>query len=203
MLSLFVNKLLSGAIQIIIFSIVPFIWWFFMARRSISFFQWIGLKKFGKWDKKIWYFVIIVVAGFMGVSVFILSMLKGVETATSEFSGMGVRALPAAFVYAFFNTALSEEILFRGFLLKRLSNKFGFSAANIIQSLLFGLLHGVMFISLVGTFKAFLVLVFTGAIGWCIGYANEQKANGSILPSWTIHGIANMFSAVVSIFSII
>lgn len=203
MVNLVLNKLFSGVWQIIIFSFIPFIWWFFTARRSMSFFNWLGIKKIGKSDKGLWYFVIFIVTLFMGVSVFILSMLSGVETAASEFSGLGVRALPAAFVYAFLNTALSEEILFRGFLLKRLSSKFGFIAGNIIQSLLFGLLHGIMFISLVGTLKAVLVIVFTGAIGWFIGYVNEQKANGSIIPSWMIHGIANLFSAVVSIFSII
>lgn len=36
-----------------------------------------------------------------------------------------------------------------------------------------------------------------------MGYVNEKKANGSIVPSWIIHGIANLFSAIITMFSII
>ena len=39
-------------------------------------------------------------------------------------------------------TGLSEEILFRGFLGKRLIAKFGFAVGNVVQGLLFGTLHG-------------------------------------------------------------
>lgn len=109
------------------------------------------------------------------------------ETATSEFTGLGAAALPAIVVYAAFNTAFPEELLFRGFLLKRLSNKFGFHVANFIQAFLFGLLHGVMFFTLAGVVKAVLIIAFTGAIAWFMGYVNEKCANGSIIPSWIIH----------------
>ena len=49
-------------------------------------------------------------------------MIKGIETATSEFTGLGIMAIPAIVVYAAFNTAFPEELLFRGFLLKRLTH---------------------------------------------------------------------------------
>lgn len=55
-----------------------------------------------------------------------------------------ISALQAILVYAVLNTALPEEILFRGFLLKRISAKFGKNVGNFIQSLLFGIIHGVM-----------------------------------------------------------
>ncbi len=122
------------------------------------------------------------------------------ETATSDFSGLGAAAIPAILIYAILNTALSEEILFRGFLLKRISNKIGFTVGNIIQATLFGLLHGVMFYSAVGIVKALIVIVFTGGIGWCMGYTNEKTAGGSILPSWCIHALANVFSGICSAF---
>jgi hypothetical protein len=56
-----------------------------------------------------------VMAGFLLLSMGILEMMRGVGTAASEFAGRGGRVLPAAFVYAFLNTALPEEILFEGF----------------------------------------------------------------------------------------
>lgn len=139
---------------------------------------------------------------FVALSVMLLAMLSGVTTATSVFHGLGLVALPAALVYAFFNTALSEEILFRGFLLKRLSSKFGFAVGNGVQSVLFGLLHGVMFVPVVGVVKALIIIVFTSAIGWCMGYVNEKLAGGSIIPSWLIHALANTFSSLLALFSI-
>ena len=77
-------------------------------------------------------------------------------------------------------TSLPEEIFFRGFLLKRLSNKFGFKIANVIQSIIFGLLHGIMFFSLVGIVKATIIILLTVIVAYAMGYINEKKANGSM-----------------------
>ena len=123
--------------------------------------------------------------------------------ATSEFKGLGISALLPALIYAIFNTSLPEEIFFRGFLLKRLSNKFGFRVANVIQSTIFGLLHGIMFFSLVGIVKAMIIILLTGIIAYAMGYVNEKKANGSILPSWFIHALSNIFASIIAMFSII
>ena len=59
-----------------------------------------------------------------------------------------------------------------------------------------------MFISMTGVVKAVIITVFTAAIAWFIGYINEKKANGSIIPGWIIHAIANIFSAMCAAFSI-
>lgn len=203
-MELLLSKIAGSIIQIAVFTAIPLIWWIISARKQTSFFHWIGLKGVRNAKKGLLYkWMGITAAAFIFLSLFILSMVSGVKTATSVFHGLGVSALPAAIVYAFFNTALPEEILFRGFLLKRLSGKFGFKTGNILQSILFGALHGIMFISLTGTLKAMLIVLFTGAIGWCMGYLNEKQAEGSILPGWLIHGIANTFSAAISLFSII
>ena len=143
------------------------------------------------------------IAAFTVISAGILYSLKGTDTAAGTFSGMGIARLPHAMIYAFITTALSEEILFRGFLLKRLSGKFGFPVGNLVQSILFGLLHGVMFCSLINSVKIVLITAFTRLIAWCMGYVNEKKAGGSIMPGWIIHGIANLFSAAVSMFCVI
>ena len=195
------NKLVNGIIQVLLFSIVPFIWWLVTARKKENFFKWIGLKKIVSSKGFIKIFLLIILA-FLVLSIGILFLVQGVETATSEFYEAGISVLPAALVYAFLTTALSEEMLFRGFLLKRLSSGFGFKAGNIIQAALFGLLHGVMFFAVVGIFKAVIIIVFTGLIGWCMGYVNEKKAQGSIMPSWIIHGIANLFSSAIAMFAI-
>lgn len=130
-----------------------------------------------------------------------LYLIRGIETATSEFAGLGVAAIPAIVIYAAFNTALPEELLFRGFLLKRLANKLGFNIANIIQALLFGLLHGIMFFMLAGIVKTILIIAFTGVIAWFM--VNEKYSNGSLIPSWIIHTVSNLFSGICAAFLIL
>jgi membrane protease YdiL (CAAX protease family) len=175
------------------------------AKKTVSFSQWIGLKSIKKDKRKtalLWSLVVEIC--FLLLSVYLLYIVKDIgTTATSEFSGLGVNALPSILIYALFNTALPEEILFRGFLLKRISSKAGFAIGNIIQAVLFGLLHGGMFISYVGIVKAIIIILFTGCIAWFMGYVNELKANGSILPSWLIHAVANIFSGISSAFLLI
>lgn len=106
----------------------------------------------------------------MLLSIPVLYLLGDVETAYSDFKGLGVGAIPAILIYAIFNTALPEEILFRGFLLKRIAERFGFVTGNIVQAVLFGVLHGALFFSMVGFVKTILIILFTGMIAWLMGY---------------------------------
>ncbi len=200
-MNLFITKLISSIAEILVFSIVPFIWWLIKYRKKCSFFEWVGLKKIKDFKAKNIHFAILgVEVAFMVLSVFMLYSVKGIETATSEFAGLGLAAIPAILIYAIFNTSLPEEILFRGFILKRLSAQSGFKSANLMQSILFGIIHGAMFFSLTGPVKAVLITGFTGLIAWAMGYLNEQRADGSILPSWCIHAVANIFSGICSAF---
>lgn len=198
------KKLTNSIIQIIIFSIIPFLWWLITSRKKMNFFEWIGLKKVNNIkENKLFAWIFSVLVLFLIISVFILYSLKNVNVASSEFTELGIKSLPSILIYAIFNTSLPEEILFRGFLLKRIGNKFGFIVSNGIQSLLFGCIHGIMFFSAIGILKSMLIILFTGIIGWIMGYINEKKANGSILPSWFIHAVANIFSGIFYAFQLI
>lgn len=199
-----VNKIISSVMQIILFSLIPLIWWLITARKKESFFKWIGLKKIEKENKKSSVVNMLPIAiSYLIVSFITIYLIKDIETVTSEFAGMGVSALLPALIYAIFNTALPEEILFRGFLLKRIASKFGYMIANIIQSTIFGLLHGFMFFYVLGIVKTIVIIFFTGIIAFAMGYINEKKANGSILPSWFIHALSNIFASIVAMFSLI
>lgn len=202
MMTLFINKIISSVLQILVFALIPFVWWLVTARKKQKFTEWIGLKKM-EGGKKTFFEIAVVSVCFLILGVLTLYAIKGTETATSEFAGLGAQAIPAIIVYAVFNTALPEEVLFRGFLLKRMANKFGFTIANLVQAVLFGLMHGVMFISIVGVVKAILIIALTGVIAWFMGYINEKQANGSIVPSWIIHTVSNVFSGICSAFMLI
>lgn len=198
-----INKIISSIMQIILFSLIPLIWWLLTARKKEPFLKWIGLKKIQKENKKSSIISMLVIAiSYIMVSFFTMYLIKDIETAISEFDGMGISALLPALVYAIFNTSLPEEILFRGFLLKRVASKFGYITANIIQSMIFGLLHGIMFFNVLGVAKAIVIILFTGIVAFAMGHINEKKANGSVLPSWFIHALSNIFASIVAMFSL-
>ena len=205
-MNLFFSELLSAVVQLVIFSIIPLFWWLFTARKNINFFEWIGLKRInindGNEKRKFTLLMFLCFILYCIIGVFILYMIKDVNTATSTFTGLKFYGIPAALVYAILKTSLSEEIIFRGFLLKIISRKFGFKIGNAIQGFLFGLMHVLLFIN-IGIIRIILIGIFTGSLGWFIGYINEKKGNGSILPGWIIHAVANIFSSFVSLFSII
>ncbi len=199
-----VNLIIGSVIQIILFSLIPFIWWFTKNRKEVSFFQWIGMKKPVILDKKKYslsFFIALIL--FFSLSFIIPLFIKGTDTATSQFSGQGIYALIPALIYSFLQTGLSEEIFFRGFLTKRLVNAFGFARGNLIQGLLFGLMHGVLFFSVIGMGKALIIVLITGIIGFLMGWINEKQSGGSIISSWLLHGFANIFASIVTMFSLI
>ena len=136
-------------------------------------------------------------------SILIFPLTRGLATATSAFSAMEYKALPSILIYSILQTSLPEELLFRGFLLKRMANHMPFVFANTIQAFAFGLLHGVLFASVVSLEVTFFIVFFTGAIAAYLGFVNEKKAGGSIIPSWLMHATANILSGLVSAFSLL
>lgn len=198
-MGLLAQMALNSVVQILVFAAVPCVWWLATARSNCAFGSYVGLHGVdAPARRRVAVWSVATAAVFVLVSVAVLLALGSVRSATSAFAGRGIVALPAVVVYAVFNTSLPEELLFRGFVLKRLQASFGFAVANAVQATLFGLLHGAMFASVVGVPKALLVIAFTGAIAWCMGYVNERLAGGSILPSWMMHAAANVFSGLVS-----
>lgn len=201
-MNLFVTEIVNSILQIIMFGIIPYAYWFITARKQQKLVEWIGLKKIEGGNKTVTSIIVVSII-FMTLGGLILYALKDVKIATSKFTGLGVEAIPAIVIYAIFSTSFSEELIFRGFILKRLLNIFGFNIANFMQAFLFGLLHGVMFFGLVGMIKTILITIFTSAIAWLMGYINEKYSNGSILPSWIIHTFSNLFSGICAAFLII
>lgn len=200
-MTLAINKIINSLLEIILFSLLPFLFWYFSARKQERFTDWIGLKKI-KGAKKTALAIIIVTTFYLLISLILLNSLKNIENATTEFQGLRFAALPAIFIYAVFNTSFPEEILFRGFILKRLANKLGFAKANFIQGLLFGILHGVMFFPLVGNLKSILIILLTSLAAFAMGYVNEEISGGSIIPGWIIHAISNLIASIYLAFYI-
>lgn len=192
--------MLSSIVQLILFSLIPFIWWLLTARKKEHFFKWLGLKKpFIKGSiSKLIILILIVFAGYTILMSIIMNKLLGnVALATNQFYKQGLSSLPSILFYAIIQTGLSEELFFRGFLGKRLINKFGFTIGNTIQAILFGLLHGVpLGLATNSILVTILVTLLPGCIGWFEGWINEKYSDGSIIPSWIIHSVMNILSGL-------
>ena len=203
-MTLFISKLMNGIMELLIVSVIPFITWLIWSRKKVGFFDWIGLKKVESQKKR---HLLLTILGisllFLLFSIVVFSWFDSSQTATATFYGKGMGALPAILVYAILGTALPEEIFFRGFLLKRLQGKLGFLGANLLQSLLFGLIHALMFIQLTGYLKAMAIMTFISLIAYIFGAINEKKAGGSILLSIFIHALANTVVGLLFAFSLI
>jgi len=195
MFNMFISEFFGALTQVVMFGLIPLIWWLITARKKENFFKWLGFRKVeheGKWSGTI-IKTVIAVAVYGTLTLVTVGQLEGVTKAGSAFSGEGAVAIPAVIAYGLIRTALSEEILFRGFILKRVQNKFGFAVGNTVQAILFGLLHGVPFGIASHSVVALVVLTITpAAIGWYMGWLNEKKCGGSIVSSWMMHGIINV-----------
>lgn len=190
--------------QVAIFSLVPFLWWCVTARKRESFFGWIGITKVTNNYKVIAVVVILFCAISVVMQMFVVPFLlpKG-ATIQQSYTGQGSKAIISILIFGMIQTGLSEEILFRGFLLKRLSKQFGYHVGNIVQASMFGIIHGALFFMVTTPLKALIIVVLTGFPGWLFGYLNERKCNGSIVPSYLCHGIGNCFISFLSAFCIL
>ena len=200
-----IQQMTNALIQIVLFMLLPFIWWFVTARRKSSFLDWIGFKPLkDTGNHKMWLWIFLGLLSFTIFSYLVLyTIVKDLKTATSSFSGLGFQALPAVLIYSLFQTSLPEELLFRGFLLKRFSVCLPFEVANTIQAALFGLLHGLMFITEVSWLQTLVIILCTGGIAAYLGFVNEKKSGGSILASWIMHALANVITGMLSAFLLI
>lgn len=109
------QKILSGTAQILLFALIPFVWWCIAARKKISFLQWVSLKRvFSSKENKRAFWIAGITVVFLAVLVFIFNAVKDIETAVSEVLSLGVKALPAVLIYLILNTSLPEELLLKG-----------------------------------------------------------------------------------------
>ena len=203
-----VNVVISAVLQVLVFTAIPFFVYLIGHRRARGFFNYIGLHKPER--RTMLYATLLAVAFVLPVllllsfSPSIREVVTGPNTVIGRLRSYGLSSVTIALlaIKAFFQTSLSEEILFRGFVAKRLISWLGFTAGNLLQALLFGLVHLLLFVGQEFSFPiAAGVVLFSGLGGWTSGYLNERVGNGSILPSWWMHAITNAITYGVLAFA--
>ena len=205
-----INQLISAILQVIILTLVPFVFYLFRKDKSQSFVNYIGLYK--PVGRSLIYvagpllLTIIMGVGLIFVNVGFRQAALSPNSVTGQIRAMGlnVNSVSVLLIIALIKTSLAEEIFFRGFLAKRLIDKLGFRLGNIIQAAIFGLMHLALFglMSNTGFAPLMVITIFTSVAGWAICYVNEKYANGSIIPGWVAHGLGNTISYFIVAFVI-
>jgi membrane protease YdiL (CAAX protease family) len=203
-------ELFSAFLQLLVFTLIPFVVFLFRKDKSITFFNYIGLYRAP--IKSILYALsvalLFVIAG-IGLSYINISIKEAMivpNSVTGKLRSMGFSnsSVLILFITALIKTSLSEEILFRGFMAKRLIQKFGFRYGNFFQAMIFGIIHLLLFWGLTKATLISLLFIFVISFlaGWGIGYIKEKYANGSIIPGWIAHGLGNSISYFIIAFVI-
>lgn len=203
-----INEIISAVLQVLVFTLIPFIVYLITHRKAKGFFEYIGLKAA---PKKALFLALATSLIFLAGGLFLAfvsdqvrEVLINPPSVTGKIREMGFQ--PASvftlIVIAWFKTSLSEEILFRGFIAKRLVNRFGFQLGNILQAVIFALIHLLLFWALSKAGIGFLLFIFffSGIAGYIVEYINEKYGEGSILPGWIAHALGNTISYSVIAF---
>jgi len=204
------NEIISTIFQVLVFTLIPFIFFLFRKNKATTFFKYIGLYK--PTTKSLLYVIlaalIFLIAG-IGLTFIDDSFKQAVLSPNSvtgklRLMGLNTTSVTILLIIALFKTSFAEEILFRGFIAKRLINKLRFKAGNILQATIFGLLHLLLFWLLTKTtfIPLTFIFIFSSFAGWTIGYIKEKFANGSIIPGWIAHGLGNTLSYFIIAFII-
>lgn len=194
-----INETISSILQVLLFTAIPFFTWLFTARKRESFFSWIGLKKFNSSKIAVLKFAIValIVCEIMGVLVY--KFVLDTEWNKGASAGTGIVGIPTAILYSYIHTGLSEEILFRGFIQKRLQSKLDFKIATAIQTILFGFAHIVPILNKINFVEGLALVIAPMLPGVLFAYINEKKAEGSIFPSWILHGTMNILLQIAQL----
>ncbi len=202
------NEFISALLQLLAFALIPFFFFLFRKDKSITFFKYIGLYK--PTGKSVLYILIIALL-FVATGIGLCYYYEGIKaimfspssvTGKLRLLGFTGNSVLILLIIALLKTSLSEEILFRGFIAKRFINLMGFTWGNVVQSLIFGIIHLILFWALTKTtfIPLTIIFIFSTLAGWTIGYVKEKYASGSIIPGWIAHGLGNVISYSVVAF---
>lgn len=198
----FISELISTILQVIVFTLIPFLVYVISKKKVRGFFRYIGLTK--TTAKAIWLALatsLFFLAGALLLVLFsedIRQIMLTPPSVTGKLREMGLTPLSVVtlLLIGCVKTSLAEEILFRGFVAKRFMSWLGFAKGNFWQSFLFAAIHVLLFWALTKAEWPFLLFIFalSGIAAYLIGYIKEKIGLGSILPGWVAHGIGNLVS---------
>ena len=199
-----VSEIVETILQIFIFSLIPFLVFVIKKRTVKGFLGYIGLKKSNSKANGLAILASLILLTPMLLLTLTSDSFQEIMFDPNSITGklrameFGANSIIILLIIAIFKTSFAEEILFRGFIAKRLISIFGFKKGNIFQAIIFGILHTALFAIITTNFIFLsLIFIFPTIAAYLFGYLNEKKANGSIIPSWIAHGLANVITYIV------
>jgi membrane protease YdiL (CAAX protease family) len=195
-----INEIISALLQVILFAFIPFVVYLIKYKKAKGFWNYIGLKKSTTRANLL---ALLLVA--FAAPLFWLTLtnpaFQEIMTDPSSVSGkirqmgVGIEAIGVILIAAIIKTALAEEIFFRGFVAKRLIAITNFQTGNILQAVIFGAIHTLLFLSVTGNiFFLSVIFIFPAVGAYFKTYLNEKLAEGSIIPGWITHATSNVLS---------
>lgn len=193
-MDLLTTLLVGVPAQVAVFALVPLAWWLQAGRPDGSFLRWLGFTRVTDGREP----AVLAACVVCGLGFFGVALIGGTGPWTS--TGTGVAVVLAVLLTAVLQTALAEEIFFRGFLLRWLSERrTGPVVANAVQALACGVLRfavhwllvdrelvGCLAALLLGAGSAFLA-------GWL------RQRTGSLLLGWAAHGAGNLLAGLIAL----
>ncbi|PHR46193.1 MAG: hypothetical protein COA32_11590 [Fluviicola sp.] len=196
-----INEIISTTLQILVIALIPFVVFLIKKKKARGFFSYIGFKRSN--TKANLTAVGLSLVLFLPPLIMVLlneefrEIMLDPQTTTGKFREMSfsISSLILILIKAVFETALAEEILFRGFTAKRLIAVTNYQIGNLLQAAIFGIIHCLLFMT-ISSNPIFLVFIglFTTVGAYLMVFINEKMANGSILPGWIMHATANLMS---------
>lgn len=182
---LLLNAIGTFLVNLVLFSFIPFIWWFILILG-------IGYYFFYQLDLTTWF-----------LSSDIDALVQSEAVAGNVYTGLGFAAVLPDFIENFCANGVCEELFFRGFIAKRLVSRIGMIKGLLIQAIIFVLEHNVLFLLAdfnVGLAYHVITFIKIGIGALLMGVCNEKIFNGSIIPSIILHGLGNFISVIRNIF---
>ena len=190
-----INEFIDVILNILLFSFIPFGWYFIREKSSKGFLNSIGIYKPER---------INVSTIFVITAIYLVTLSTNILVIKFGYSGRTIPDKKGFTSLTFFlylllyglKTGIAEEIFFRGFVAKQLIKLLGFSRGNVVQAVIFALPHFVLRGS-ASIVDIFVRIINAFLLGYTFGYVMYKKSNGSIIPVMISHIIINMISSLV------
>ncbi|MGI6453795.1 MAG: CPBP family intramembrane glutamic endopeptidase [Syntrophomonadaceae bacterium] len=191
-----INESIDVILNILLFSFIPFGWYFIREKSFKGFLNSIGIYKPQKTNHFSTIFII--------TAIYLVTLSTNILVIKLGYSGRSIVDKQGFTSLTFFlylllyglKTGIAEEIFFRGFVANQLFKYLGFSRGNVVQAVIFALPHFVIRGS-ASIVDIFVRIINAFLLGYTFGYVMYKKSNGSIIPVMISHIIINMVSSLI------
>lgn len=193
------NEITGAILQVLLFTAIPFLVYLVSNKTSKNFMVSMGIKQPTLISIKyavllaIAYTIPLLICITINTSILEMVLSKDMVTGKIRQMGFSLNSVVSLFIIGTLNTALAEEIFFRGFIGKKLVGKLGYKTGNLLQAVIFGIVH-LALVALATQNIMFLIIsfIFPTLLGYFIMDLNEKYSDGSIVPGIITHGISNI-----------